>query len=48
MNGNQLGRVVVLINMDFDLLDLAQRLILRNVFALLCEWHLTPVCLDTS
>lgn len=48
MNGNQLGRVVVLINMDFDLLVLAQRLILRNVFALLCEWHLAAVCLDTT
>ncbi len=48
MNGNELGRVVVLIHMDLDLLDLAQRLILRNVYALLREWHFTAVGLDTS
>ena len=48
MNGNELGRVVVLIHMDLDLLDLAQRLIMRNVYALLHEWHFTAVGLDTS
>jgi len=48
MNRNELSRMVVLIHMDLDLFDSAQRLILRNLYALFRVWHFTAVGLGTS